>query len=215
LAKQVTGNEDCDDPALISAQRQICKEDATFNQTVAGGVAVGAVSGAALGALACALAGKNPLACAAIGAGAGAVAGGVGGYAVAKQQEASRQNVRAIDSVTEDIRKQNEDLQSQVVAARQVVANGQQKLSSVRAGVRAGTLTAEQASAERARIGRDSQRLGDIVQHLQEQEKQYVQAGQQVGGNSADYSSQLAEMRHNILILQQQKDALDRAMAAG
>jgi outer membrane murein-binding lipoprotein Lpp len=213
--RQVTGTEDCDDPSLISAQRQLCHQNATFNQTVAGGAVVGALGGAAVGALACGIAGKNPLACAAIGGAAGLFAGGVTGYVVAKKQEAAHENVREIDSVTADLRKQNEDLQSDVIAARQVAAHGQQKLASIKAAVRSGTISADQARVERAKIGQDSEHLANIISHLQEQEKNFQEASQQVGQSSPDYTHQLAEMKRNVRVLEQQKDALDRAMAAG
>lgn len=214
-ARQVTGMENCNDPALIPAEQQICKDDATFNQTIAGGAFMGALIGAGGGAAGCALAGKNPAACAAVGAVGGAVAGGVGGYVVAKKQEASKNHIRAIDGVTADIRKQNEALSSQVVTARQVVDHAEQKLASVNAAVRAGTMSADQANAERARFARDSKRLGDIVEHLKKQEKEYEEAGQQIGEKNTDYNNQIVAMRANIATLQQQKSALDSAMAAG
>ncbi len=212
-ARQAAGMEDCDEPGMTSPERQICKSDTKYTQTVVGGTLMGIGGGAALGALSCAIAGKNPLLCAGIGAVAGGVLGGAAGAGIADRQQASTQRVAATDSVTDQIRKQNEDLQSQVVAARQVVASGQQKLANLNAAVRAGTMTAEQANAERARVARDSQHLGSLVQHLQEQQQQYVQAGE--GVHSSDYSRELQEMQRSITVLQQQKDALDRAITAG
>jgi hypothetical protein len=213
--KQVTGSDNCDDPAMISAERQLCKQNATFNKTVAGGAIIGGLGGAAAGAVGCAIAGKNPLICAAIGGAAGLFVGGVAGYVIAKKQESARNNVRAIDSVTADVVKQNQDLQSEVIAARQVAAHGQQKLASIRSAERSGAMTAEQASSERARIAQDTERLSNIIGHLQAQVKDFQDAGQQVGQSSRDFNRQIAEMQRNVMLLQQQKNVLERAMAAG
>jgi predicted nucleic acid-binding Zn-ribbon protein len=163
----------------------------------------------------CAIAGKNPLVCAAFAGAAGLFVGGIAGYVVAKKQESARNNVRAIDSVTADVAKQNQDLQSEVIAARQVATHGQQKLAGIRAAERSGAMTAEQASTERARIARDSERLSNIIAHLREQVKNFQDAGQQVGQSSRDFTRQIAEMQRNVMLLQQQKDVLERAMAAG
>lgn len=207
------GTEDCNDPSMIPAQQQLCKDDATFNQTVAGGAIIGGLVGAGTGALACAVAHKaNPLVCAAVGLGAGLFVGGVAGYVVAKKQEAARSNIREIDAVTNDIRQQNQSIRGEINTAYQVTRHDQQRLVQINAEQRAGSLTASQASAERDRIQRDSSRLSDLIKRRQDQVDNFRSAGQQVNQSSRDYGRQLAEMQRNVAALQQQKAALDRAM---
>ena len=208
------GTENCDDPSMIPAQQRLCKDDATFNQTVAGGAIIGGLVGAGTGAVACMVAAKhtNPLVCAAIGLGAGLFVGGVAGYVVAKKQQAARDNIREIDAVTGDIRQQNQNLRGEISTAYQVARHDQQRLAQINAEQRAGSMSADQARAERDRIARDSSRLDDLIKRRQDQVNNFRSAGQQVNQSSGDYSRQLAEMQRNVAALRQQKDALDRAM---
>jgi hypothetical protein len=213
IEQMTTGSDSCNDPKLSGSQRQLCQDDATFNKTVAGGAILGTLTGAATGLAGCAVAGsKNLAACTAIGAGAGLFAGGVAGYVVAKKQEAAKKNIRAIDSVTADLRQQNAALRTDVNAARDVSTQGQRKLAQLKAEQASGQISASQAEAERDRIKQDNKRLGDLVDHMQEREDNFRSAGQQVNQSSADYQHQLSEMQTNINQLKQQKAALEQAM---
>nr|WP_294509954.1 hypothetical protein [uncultured Rhodopila sp.] len=213
--KDITGTENCAEPSMSPAQQQLCKDDATYHQTVAGGAAVGGAVGAGTGALACALSGKaNPLMCAAIGLGIGLFAGGVTGYIVAKKQQAAKDNKRAIDSVTDDVREQNNALRSQVAAARAVSIEDQKKLARINSATRAGQISAQEAEAQRASIASDRRHLDDMISHLEDRQKNFQSAGQQLEQPSTDYNRQLADMNQQIEVLKKQKDALDRAMSA-
>src|SRR5882672_3604248 len=86
--------DSCSDPGMTGSERQLCQDNATFNKTVWGGAIIGSVAGAGLGALGCAIAGKNIALCAAGGAVVGGVVGGLDGYMTGKQQEAARQKIR-------------------------------------------------------------------------------------------------------------------------
>jgi hypothetical protein len=213
--KQITGTENCTDPSLSPSQQELCKDDAAYNRTIAGGALLGGAVGAAGGALTCAITGKaNPLVCGAVGLGIGLFAGGVTGYVVAKQQQATTDKRRAIEGVTDDVRKQNEALRTEVNAARTVAAEDQKKLARINAATRSGEMTAEQAQSERARIADDSKHLETIIQHLETQQGNYQSAGQQLNQTSADYTRQLADMKGQIDIMKRQKETLDRAISA-
>ena len=213
--KQITGKESCTDPSLSPSQQQLCKDDSAYTQTIAGGAALGAVIGAAGGAIGCAISHKaNPLVCGAVGLGVGLFAGGVAGYVVAKKQEATTNNRRAIDVVTDDVRQQNKSLRTEVNAARTVALEDQQKLSRIKTATRNGQMTADQAQAERSRIANDSKHMATIISHLEEQQNNFQNAGQQLNQPSGDYNRQLADMRGQIDTLKHQKDTLDRAMSA-
>ncbi len=207
------GTENCDDPAMIPAQQKLCKDDSTFNQTVAGGAIIGGIVGAGTGALACAMAkGANPLVCAAVGLGVGLFAGGVTGYVVAKKQQAAKENIREIDGVTADIRQQNQNIRGELTAAQQATHYDRQRLAQISAQERAGSLSADQARAERERIQRDSSHLDGLISERQKEVDNFRSAGQQVNQSSHDYTRELADMQRNVTALRQQKDALDRAM---
>src|SRR3978361_1228981 len=67
--REITGTENCDDPSLSHSQQKLCKDNASFHQTIAGGSILGGLGGAGTAALACAAAHTktNPLACGAAG----------------------------------------------------------------------------------------------------------------------------------------------------
>jgi len=214
--QNVTGTQSCNDPSMTPAQRQLCQDDATYHQTVAGGAALGGLAGAGTGALACMAAHShvNPLLCAAVGLGVGVLAGGATGYAVAEKQQSARQNIRSLDAVTADIRQQNDALRSQVAAAQTVTAEDRQKLAAIAAATRSGQISVDQANAARATVAADTRRLADIISQLEDKQRQFLSAGQELNQTSPDYTAQLAQLQGQIAVLKQQKAALDQAMAA-
>lgn len=214
-AQHMTGSENCDDPSLSPSRQLLCKDDKTFNKTVVGDALIGGLVGGVTGLAACAAAGKsNLLACGAIGAGVGLFAGGVGGYLVAKKEQAGKENVREIDAVTDDIRKENISLNAQVTAAQETLSEDQASLASIRTQVQSGELSADQASAKRASIAADSAHLAGIIRHEQEQEKNFIDSGKQLNQSTASYNRQLNDLHNQIASLTAQKDALDQAMSA-
>jgi len=213
--QHMTGSDNCDDPSLSPSRQLLCKDDKTFNKTVVGDALIGGLVGGVTGIAACAAAGKsNLLACGAIGTGVGLFAGGVGGYLVAKKEQAGKENVRAIDAVTDDIRKENVSLTAQVNAAQETLTEDQAALASIRSQVQSGELTADQARAKRAAIAADSAHLAGIIHHEQEQEKNFVDSGKQLNQTTRSYTRQLNDLHDQIASLTAQKDALDQAMSA-
>ncbi len=212
VQSMTTGNS-CTDSSMNHAERQICHDNTTFNNTVAGGAVVGAVGGAALGALACGLSGRSPLACAALGGVAGGVAGGVGGYLVAKKQEANTSHERAIDAITADIEHNNQILRTDISSADEMVSDSQQQLATITAQTRSGQLSADQADARRAHIAQDAKNLDGLVNQMQENETKLSRAAQQSGQTSPRYDAQISTMREQIAALQQQRNALNAALS--
>ncbi len=207
----MTGTENCDDPALTPSQQLLCHDDKKFHQTIVGGAVIGTLVGAAGGAATCALSGrKNILLCAGIGAGVGLFAGGVAGYVVAKQQAAATSHVRAIDGVTDDIRAENIALQKEVDAAQDVSTQDQAKLAQINAAVASGQLSADAARSQRSIIAQDSAHIQTIIDHLQQQQKNFAEAGQKINQPSRSYTKQMNELQDQIATLTQQKAALRR-----
>lgn len=211
----VFGGNGCEAPGMSPAESNLCHDNETFRDTVVGGAIVGGISGAALGAGACALSGNRDIGkCAAIGGGVGVVGGALGGYLVAKQQQANTEHRRQIDAVTEDVQKQNATLRDEIASARQVVDASRARLQTLDADQRAGRISADDARAEREKVNRDITNLTDLIGKIEAQEKNFEQAGQQSGQRSADYTREIAEMKRNITTLTQQRDALNAALSS-
>jgi hypothetical protein len=213
--RQITGAEKCDDPAMSSAERQLCSDSTSFNQTVAGGAVIGTVAGAVVGTVACAAAHSktNPLACGAIGAGVGLFAGGISGYVVAKRQQAAKDQTRAIDGVTSDLKQQNDALRREISTARSVAVEDRQKLTHMKTAIKNGQMSSEQAAAERERISADSRHLQTVIENLEQQQQNFEGAGAELKESSPGYRSQVAELKSQIATLKQQKETLDRAIS--
>lgn len=203
----------CKDPSLSAAERQLCEDNSTFNETMLGGAATGAAAGAALGALGCWAAGEDPLACAAVGAVAGGALGAIDGYVTAKQQEATRQQVRAIDLVTDDLKRENAQIARSVQNARTVVADSESRLAKAEADLKAGKITAAQAETERANVARNRERLDKLVADLEERRQNYAEASTKTGDTSPDFNRQMAELQTNITSLKGQRDKLTQSLA--
>jgi len=202
----------CSDPGISNAERVICEDNATFNKTMLGGAATGAVAGAALGALGCWAAGQDPLQCAAIGAVAGGVAGGIDGYVTAKEQEASRQNIRAIDAITNEVETENNKLARNVAAAKALSLEGQERLAKAQANLKSGQINAAQAEAERASVMRSRQQLDTMISNTEKQRQQFAEAQPKTGESSNEFEAQMITLSKNIARLKQQRDKLNESL---
>jgi hypothetical protein len=202
----------CSDPGISNAERVICEDNATFNKTMLGGAATGAVAGAALGALGCWAAGQDPLQCAAIGAVAGGVAGGIDGYVTAKEQEASRQNIRAIDAITNEVETENNKLARNVAAAKALSLEGQERLAKAQENLKSGQINATQAEAERASVMRSRQQLDTMISNTEKQRQQFAEAQPKTGESSNEFEAQMITLSKNIARLKQQRDKLNESL---
>lgn len=202
----------CSDPGISNAERVICEDNATFNKTMLGGAATGAVAGAALGALGCWAAGEDPLKCAAIGAVAGGVAGGIDGYVTAKEQEAARQNIRAIDAITNEVQAENNKLVRSVAAAKALSLEGQARLAKAQQDLQSGQINAAQAEAERASVTRSRDQLNTMISNTEKQRQQFAEAQPKTGETSDDFQAQMVALSKNIARLKQQRDKLNESL---
>jgi hypothetical protein len=211
----IFGGSSCQAPGMSPAESNLCHDNETFRDTVVGGAIVGGIGGAALGAGACALSGSRDIGkCAAIGGGVGVVGGALGGYLVAKQQQANTEHRRQIDAVTDDIQKQNATLRDEIASAQQVLQASRARLQTLGTDERAGRISADDANAARDRVGHDIKNLTELIGKIETQEKNFEQAGQQSGQRSTDYTREITEMKRNIAALTQQRDALNAALSS-
>lgn len=218
-APDAARSSDCGSTALSPQERQLCQDSEdtrTFNNTVLGGAALGAGLGALVGGIGCLLAHGNTKQCiASAGGGAvvGGIAGGIDGYVTAKRQEAARQRVRAIDAVTNDVRMQNARLQRSVQNAQAVVDADTDRLAQIDGQRASGQLTLEQAMAERAKAENNKQKLDQLIASVEESRNDYQKAAVKTSQYSPDFNAQIQQMNMQIAALTQQRDTLDHALA--
>lgn len=120
-----------------------------YGEDILRGAAIGAGTGALAGGLLAAATGRrgsDVLAGAAIGAVAGGVIGGVGGYLQARQRQAQNQ-VMLMQAVGGDLRTENAQLDRTQIAFNQLVDCRVNAANRIRADVRAGAMTRERGMA--------------------------------------------------------------------
>lgn len=154
------GRNSADDPNLTPQQRQLRTEAARFNQTVGEGALVGALGGAALGAL---LGGDDPLAGAAIGAAAGAAVGAGAGYLVAAQQEQYASAEARLNAQIEAAQRDAARYRTIVDTTRAVVNSHKQNIAQLNSQYRAGQITAAQYQNQVSSISGDLASIQSLI----------------------------------------------------
>jgi hypothetical protein len=207
-----TASVSCDDPGLSGAEKQLCLDNKEFNNTVLGGALMGGAIGGGAATLGCLAARESPLKCALIGIAVGAVIGAADGYATAKTQEASKQNVRTIDLVTEDISRDNEKLASALKSSEAVMRENQNRLATAERQLKAGTMSLKQAQAEKAKAESGKKQIEAMLASMEDAKKTYGEAQRQTGQTSPAFSKEMRDMEKQIAQMRQQRDALNQAI---
>ena len=200
------------DPTLTPAQRQLRAETDRFNQTVAEGALAGALAGALIGAIA---ADDNPLAGAAIGAGAGAVVGAGAGFFVASQNQSYASEEARLNAEIQAAREEVDSYQRIVSASQQVVNQHRATIASLNQQYRQGQITAEQYRQQTSGIQGDIESIEAAIDNNQEQTnaiRNRVGELRQRGINAASLAQAEAQLRAQQAELQGQLDSLLSAM---
>ncbi|MEI6559916.1 MAG: hypothetical protein WCO00_16055 [Rhodospirillaceae bacterium] len=213
-----TGGQDqggCSGAATTTEERQLCADNEVFNQTIWGGVAQGALIGAGIAGLGCALFGgrtKNCLIAAGAGAAVGGAVGGLDGYSKAKEEEATKQNIRKVDAIANDLRTENARLAASLANARTVVKTDRARLAQLQRQVAAGQTSLAQARAERDRVQKHKETLDSMIANLEKRQDDYITAKNTSGESSRDYEAQAAQLSRQIADLKSQRDALSATL---
>lgn len=203
---------------LTPAEAQLRDEANKFNETVAGGVVTGLIIGGLLGALAGSASGNNRnsvLTGALIGAAAGGILGGVDGYMTAKAQENANNKVRMLNSMAEDVRKDNENLKRQVATAQQVLADSKAQLEQIQQDVAARKMSVEQANAERVKIEENRALLQTLVNNGNKKLANYRDAAKQMRAQGTDtrrMDAQIAQLEGEVAKMEQSVKGLNSAL---
>lgn len=179
LAACATSN--VDQSTLSPAEKRLREQADTFNQTVVEGAVAGCVAGLLVGLLA---GGNNRGQGAAIGCAAGAAVGGATGYYIADKQEQYANEEARLDSMTDDVRKDNQRLADMIATSRQVIAEDSKTLDGLNQKIASGQMSKEKAKQELARIDENTQYMQKTLAKLKEKHDEYVQARAQTQGSA-------------------------------
>lgn len=211
LAACATSN--VDQSTLSPAEKRLREQADTFNQTVVEGAVAGCAVGLLVGLLAAGNGSRGQGA--AIGCAAGAAMGGATGYYIADKQEQYANEEARLDSMTDDVRKDNQRLADMIATSRQVIAEDSKTLEGLNQKVASGKMSKEKARQELARIDENTQYMQKTLAKLKEKHEEYVQARAQTEGSAkrtqamdgeiAKLEKQIAQLEGDINGLMQRR----------
>lgn len=215
------GGSSEDTSALTPAEKQMRSDAGEFTETVAGGAIFGAILGAmALAALGALGNPNNPGAGAAsgaiMGAAIGGIMGGVDGYVTAKQRQNANNNIRMINSMAEDVRKDNERLERLVKSSNEVLNESRTQLEEIKSQVEQNQKSVAEAEAERARYEKNRDAMQTALNDLQKRRDNYAQAATKMrsrGARTADLDRQIEMLNRQIEQLEKNVGYMNSALA--
>lgn len=158
-----------------------------FAQDIIAGAAIGAVAGGLIG-----LAAGGNARSAAYGALAGGAVGAIGGYWRARQKQYADQ-AQLYSAVYGDLQRENESIDKTQLAFNNLVACRNGEASRIRADLRAGRISRDQAgtlmAGVRARSDSDLRLAASISDHIQQRSNDFSYASREVSSGSGPVSS--------------------------
>lgn len=203
---------------MSAAEQELMADQQRFNDTMISAVMTGALTGAAVGGIGALLLGGNSRD-AAKGAVGGAVVGGVlagiDGYVTAKQEQASRQRIRAVQAAANDVRQDNQRLQAYLDTSNRVLAEGKGRLATLKRDVAAKKLSADEARQATQREERNITSMNETLAQARKTRDQYVQAStkmQDTPQNKRDLDGEIRRMNQQIAQLEANVTAYNQAL---
>ena len=195
------------------------QSDSFVQDNAVGGAATGAVLGCIAGTildvhLAVAThGGASPgIGCAA-GAAAGAVAGGVDGYEQGQAAQAQATQVVMTRSVTADIEKENDKLQTALQTAQHVVDTDQKQLDQIKSELAAKSISLEDARAQTAAIRDNTAQIADILNTARKKREDFLAArGQLLGNDTTVVDREIAVLTGQITRLETELVSLNASL---
>ncbi len=200
------------------AEAQMREDSNRFTATVLGGTVAGCGLGAVVGALGCKMSGGDSHRvrnCALAGCVVLGAAGAADGYYTAKQQQASRDRVRATQAMAADVRQDNQKIQAFLESSEKVLADSRARLKTINAQVAARRMSADQAAAERRRIEENRDLMQSTLDEMKQSRDVYREAARKAkssGGGSRDLDGELTQMNHKIASLEGNVRAMNAAL---
>jgi hypothetical protein len=203
------------------AATQMRADADAYNQVVLGGALMGAGIGAATAAATCLfVTSRNRSQCAMqrglAGGVAGGIAGAVDGYVTAKKQQATRDRVRAIDSVTADIRAENQRIASFVASSDRVLAESRATLARLKQDVAAKRLAVDEARSKHASVEADRDVMQQTLDNAKKSREVYRQSSAQLSPTPRarrDLDAEIGKLTKEIATLERNVTSMNAALS--
>lgn len=192
---------------LTPAEQRVRDQANDFNRTVGEGAVLGALVGAAIGAAAGGGKWQNVVA----GAGAGAVAGGAGGYYYADKKERYFNEEERLDAILVDMRADNSKLESLVADSRTMIANDNATIDQVEKDLAAKRISVTQARNRLSAVDDNRAVLEKTIAGLKGRRDEWRRAADEAR-RDAGGSPKVAEMEREIATLETQVTRLQREL---
>lgn len=190
------------DPRLTS--KAVQHNARLFGSSGVGACAMGAVAGGLIGGLGTAATGgdsQNIL----VGAGAGAIAGcaaGVGAnYYLEKQRTAYANKEDRLNATIKDVRTQNENIQSDINNAKQVIKEDTKKLAALNKKIKSKSIESAQLKQELEKIDANIEKLKENRSAFQKSLDNFqaiAKASKEEGAKTAKLDKEIAETQRRI-----------------
>lgn len=166
--------------------------------------AIGCVIGAAL-VFSATGEGDDALVGCGVGGAAGAVYGGVDGYLAAKRSQAAQNELATIQSMSADVRAENERLARLAESSQRVTENDRQRIAELKARIDANQITVEQARAEAKVVRENSAQIEQVLVEARARRDNYLQARSTLtSSDTAALDTEIATMNGEITELESQ-----------
>ncbi|NRF67070.1 hypothetical protein HLB44_08765 [Aquincola sp. S2] len=206
-------------PPLTANEQRMREDEERARKSVIEAVIVSA----ALGAAACGLIAKatggsrtnvrnSAIACA---AGAGALVG-ADAYREEKLRKHNRNEIAAIQSTADDVKADNRDMQAYLDSSGRVLADGQQRLASMKADLAAKRITVADADAARRREENNIASMNETLKQAKTTRDDYKQAAakfQGTGPARKNLDDEIAAMDRQVAQLERNIREYNRALA--
>ena len=192
---------------LTPAEQRVRDQGSDFNRTIGEGAALGALVGAAIGAAAGGGKWQNIVA----GAGAGAVAGGAGGYYYANKKERYFNEEERLDAILVDMRADNQKLEALVADAHTMITADNAAIDQTEHDLAAKRISLAQARKRMAAVDDNRAVLEKTIGGLKERRDEWRRTAAEAR-RDAGASPKVAEMEREIGTLETQVTRLQREL---
>lgn len=190
------------------AEKAMRERSFVFSRTIVEGTALGAGTGALIGAIAC----KGDPRCIVIGILAGGALGGTAGHYYAVKKDRYRNEEQRLDAIIAEIEEQNAIAEAVVADTRSVMAKDAGEVERLHAELSAGRMTREAYDRELAALDLNRKVLQRTVVNLSRRRDEWREVASRVHAESRSHSEQIdgqiRRMEREIALLNAELDAV-------
>lgn len=202
---------------LTASEEQMRKDDTRFYETVLGGAVAGALTASALCVAAKLLTGGKKVGEAAVTCAViGLVVGGVDGYVVGKREKATRDKISELQAATDEVRKDNQNLQTFLDSSNIVLAEGKARLATLRSDLTAKRVSAAQADQARKREEENIASMNRTLKNARGARDVYASAAPKFNGTpqqKRDLDAEITRMNNQVAQLEKNIADYNEALA--